>query len=236
MGSGEYDFALESVYLETVLNEIRALRPSEIGSGTLVFASSAGGIYGSGLSGSYDESSNPFPFGAYGTHKLDSETRLSEFVESYGLRVANCRLANVYGPRQDLRKNQGLISTIVKACIENRPVSIYVPLDTTRNFIHVDDAASKMVAFANKLRLSRLNLATKIICSSQNVNIATILRECKLVLGRRVIFSASNGVENSKSPRNIRLSSAVFPSIDTVAERHLAVGIDEIRYELLKRL
>ena len=51
------------------------------------------------------------------------------------------RIANLYGPGQDPTKAQGLVSQLCRAHLERRPTSIYVSLDTARDYLFVDDAA-----------------------------------------------------------------------------------------------
>ncbi len=60
------------------------------------------------------------------------------------------RLSNLYGPGQDLAKPQGLISQLCRAQLTRRPLSIYVSLDTRRDYLFVDDAAAMVVAGARR--------------------------------------------------------------------------------------
>ena len=51
------------------------------------------------------------------------------------------RFSNLYGPGQNLGKLQGLISRLALSAVTRQPINIFVPLDTIRDYVYVDDAA-----------------------------------------------------------------------------------------------
>ena len=54
---------------------------------------------------------------------------------------ADRAIANLYGPGQNLSKNQGLISHLCRANLTRQPLSVYVSMDTIRDYLYVDDCA-----------------------------------------------------------------------------------------------
>ena len=56
------------------------------------------------------------------------------------------RISNLYGPGQNLAKPQGLVSQLCRAQLTRQPLSVYVSLDTMRDYLYVDDAAAMVVA------------------------------------------------------------------------------------------
>jgi len=109
--------------------------------GSFFLSSSAGGVYGGSKSPPFDSLSEPAPVGAYGSMKRAQETLLeTELTECFNVTIA--RLANLYGPGQNLTKLQGLVSRLALSAITREPTTMFVPLDTLRDYIYVDDAAA----------------------------------------------------------------------------------------------
>ena len=86
------------------------------------------------------------PVSPYGFAKLDQEGLVATWAEATQVRTIVGRLANLYGPGQNVAKPQGLISQLVLSTLLRRPTSIYVPLDTMRDYLYVDDAGTGCVA------------------------------------------------------------------------------------------
>ena len=113
--------------------------------GAFFFASSAGGVYAGVGAPPYDESSPVRPLGAYGQAKLDAEALVTAWSHRTGTPSLIGRIANLYGPGQNLAKAQGLISQICRSHLTGQPVSIYVSLDTLRDYFFAPDCAGLIV-------------------------------------------------------------------------------------------
>ena len=83
------------------------------------------------------------------------EARTRDFARRTGVPTMIGRITNVYGPGQNLGKAQGLISQLGKAYLLRQPISLYVSLDTTRDYIFVDDCARMIIAAVDDLRGTR---------------------------------------------------------------------------------
>jgi UDP-glucose 4-epimerase len=112
----------------------------------VILASSAGGIYAGAPEVPLTERSPARPLSAYGEAKLRQEQALAHWAEGRPeVSTLVARIANLYGPGQRADKPQGLISQMSRCLIHRRPVHIYVPLDTVRDFVFVEDAAHALV-------------------------------------------------------------------------------------------
>ena len=87
------------------------------------------------------------PKNFYKCSKIACENYLEEFHKSYGLNFTILRYGSLYGPRAD--SNNGIFRIIKKAISENE--LIYEGhIDTTREYIHVTDAAESSVLVLDK--------------------------------------------------------------------------------------
>lgn len=120
--------------------------------GRVFLASSAGGVYGQGEGGAVTEDSPCRPISDYGRSKLRQERALVEWARQQPqVSTLIARVSNLYGPGQKMGKSQGLISHMSQCLIHHRPVHIYVPLDTIRDYLFVEDAAGAIVRWVERL-------------------------------------------------------------------------------------
>lgn len=204
--------------------------------GSLFFSSSAGALYAGSQSPPFSEYSAVEPLSPYGLAKVEFEGLVSRLTDS-GVRVAIGRIANLYGPGQKLGKQQGLISQLCLSAETGRPLGIYVPLDTLRDYLFVEDAAAIVIEMLD--RVSRLPPGappvTKILASGRSVSIAGLLGEFRLVIKRRppVILAASP--LRSIQARDLRMKSMVWPDVDRRQLTPLVVGIDACLRDVSQR-
>lgn len=221
-GTSAEQFGLENELIAEILVHVRA---AARGCGTFFLASSAGGVYAGAAGAPHSETTQPVPLGDYGRAKLESERITTEFGAGTGINVVIGRFANLYGPGQNLGKPQGLISHLCRGYLMASPVSIYVPMDTLRDYLFVSDAA-EMVADTLDLMTSRSSVTTtKIYASGTAVTIGSILGACRTVFRRRpnVVLAASPLA--AFQGRDLRLRSTVLPEIDRRTHRTLPAGI-----------
>jgi len=107
----------------------------------LMFASSGGTVYGipKRLPITEDDPTNPIC--SYGIVKLAVEKYLQLYHRLHGLEYVVLRISNPYGPRQDPRHVQGVVSVFAARLLENRPITIWGTGRVVRDFIHVQDLA-----------------------------------------------------------------------------------------------
>lgn len=117
---------------------VREKRPA--GRGALFLTSSAG-MYAGSVAPPFDERTQPRPLNAYGAVKLLQEQAVAhELAGSVPLVVG--RISTLYGPGQNLDKAQGLVTRLCLQAAMRRPIRVFVPMDTLRDYLFVDDAAS----------------------------------------------------------------------------------------------
>jgi UDP-glucose 4-epimerase len=193
------------------------------GRGALFVASSAGGVYAGSASPPYSESSPVAAVSAYGSMKLQLERIVGELTERTGIPSLVARIANLYGPGQDLSKPQGLVSQLCRAMITRQPVSIYVPLDTIRDYLYVDDCARMVLRGLDRLPGSGSVL--KIMASHQPTTLGALIGELTRIGKRRppVVLGASPYAD--LQPPDLRLRSEVWPELDALATTPLPAGL-----------
>jgi UDP-glucose 4-epimerase len=216
----------ELTSLETLADAVAALAGRVDGPGTVFFASSAGGIYAGSAGGPFDESTEPAPLAPYGRLKLAQEAALTQVLDGRTA-IAIGRVANLYGPGQNLAKPQGLISQLCLAYHTGRPVGLYVSLDTRRDYLYVADAAAQVAALADVA--ARRGTAgapvLKVLASGRSTTIGAILAELRRLERHppRVIISSSPSAKAQAT--DLRLRSAWGPEIDALARTCLPEGI-----------
>jgi UDP-glucose 4-epimerase len=71
--------------------------------------------------------------------KLAVGEYLRYYRDVHGLRSTVLALANVYGPRQDLRGEAGVVAIFSRQLLAREPCTIYGDGTQTRDFVYVDD-------------------------------------------------------------------------------------------------
>lgn len=118
----------------------------EAGVKRFIFASTGGALIGDACP-PVDEHSVPKPISPYGASKLCGEGYCHAFAKSYGLEAVSLRFGNVYGPHS-AHKN-GAITLFIKAIIKGEPIVVYGDGTASRDYIHVDDLCSGIIAAIN---------------------------------------------------------------------------------------
>jgi UDP-glucose 4-epimerase len=123
-----------------ILGSLRALEGArQSGARKVVFASSGGTIYGDAERLPIKESQAQRPLSPYGVAKKTVGDYLHVYRELYGLEYTALALANVYGPRQDLRGEAGVVAIFAGRLLAGEPCMIFGDGKQTRDFVFVDD-------------------------------------------------------------------------------------------------
>jgi UDP-glucose 4-epimerase len=229
-GTSQEELDSELDVFKTALRSIAgSLRPSGPLGGRMFLASSAGGVYAGAPDPPYSEESTPQPLAPYGFAKLAAEQAATQFAAATGTRLVIGRVANLYGPGQNLDKPQGLISVFAKAYLTGQPVSVYVSLDTLRDYIFIDDAAALITDCLDRLDSADVvdgQTVTKIIATQRADTIGALIGACKTVFKRRprIVLGASPYAK--AQAHDLRLKSVVWTELDSRQFTPLAVGID----------
>ncbi|MBW9209521.1 NAD(P)-dependent oxidoreductase [Mumia sp. zg.B21] len=219
--------AVEIGCFASFVDRLSALRAPVAARGAMVLASSAGGVYAGSTGAPFTEDTVPHPLAAYGHHKLHMEQIVVDLTRASGMTAMLARISNLYGPGQDLKKPQGLVSQIARASLTRQPISIYVPIDTMRDYLYVDDGAA-MIAEALILLTSeelRGGCHLKILAAGRTTTVGALIRVIERIFKRRppVIFAQS---PNSRlQVRDLRLRSVRMVALDGLAGTALPAGV-----------
>ncbi len=190
----------------------------------LFLASSAGGAYAGSTGAPFTEHTRPAPISAYGRAKLRSEEIATAFAAGTGTALLVGRLANLYGPGQDLAKPQGLVSQLCRAQLSRQPLNVYVPLDTMRDYLYVDDAAAMAVSGLDAVT-SRGARALKVLASEQSTTVGTVLGDLHRITRRRPPVVLGRSAHAQLQPHDLRLRSVAWPHTSALARTPMVAGI-----------
>ncbi len=169
-----------AVFLEAVAASVDPKRY------VIVFASSVGGLYAGVRNGSIlDETTTPRPTSPYGEEKLRQEQMLRSFCRSSGARASLVRVATAYGPGQDVRKQQGLVSALIRASLSGRPVRLYVPLETSRHFLWSGDVAQALQQLAGSLECAPGEVEIRLLSAGRPTSVIELAAVVGRIAGRR---------------------------------------------------
>ena len=206
---------------------------------SLFLSSSAGGVYAGSEGAPFTELSEPRPITPYGETKLAMETVVREFSTTSGARSFIGRLSNLYGPDQRIDKAQGFITHLCRSLMTRTPLSVYVPLDTMRDYIYADDAATVIVAGMRMLTDEGHDseVVLKNVCSGVPATIGHLLHEAKLVFKRSPALIVAPSAFAVGQVLDLRIASIVWPELDRIPRRPLLIGLVQTRASMeLQRL
>lgn len=105
-----------------------------------VFSSSAA-VYGPNDSLPLKETDAGNPISPYGLNKMNGEIYCKKWEELYGLSSLIFRFSNVYGPKQHLSSESGVISIFTNRLIQGKSIIVHGDGSQTRDFIYAGDVA-----------------------------------------------------------------------------------------------
>ena len=228
MGSTQSAMATETHTLAQLLRLLASEPGLMTVPGAIAFASSAGAIYAGATDAVITENTPAAPTTAYAHEKLHQEGLLAAFARANTRTSALlARISTVYGPGQAVGKQQGLLTHIARRILCNQPIQIYVPYDTIRDYIAVDDAAAAITC-ALGITGSNPRALIKIIASEHPTTIAEIVSIFKRLARRapRVVTSASK--LSAMYSRRVQFRSLTLPECAKAPQRSLLVGISQL--------
>ena len=243
IGTGEDVLAAETATWEMLLALLDIhLLDDGLRAGLVFLASSAGGIYGNCPDPLISELSEGRPMSAYGHNKRRQEEILNNWAD--GRPDIMCRIgriSNLYGPGQNLAKPQGLISHISRCLIAQQPIHVYVPLDTIRDYIYVEDCARQIACcVAEWSRWSETqqppsHTRVKLFAAEEPTTVAAIIGEfTRLSLRRHPRVICAPSALGLQQPRRLRFQSVMAPHVGNMPRTSLQVGISQVHHQQMK--
>ncbi len=105
----------------------------------IIFSSTGGALYGQVDEVPADEDTPIKPICAYGVAKYCTEQYLDYFKRLYGVESVVLRYANVYGPRQDLLGEAGVVAIFTGKILRGEPITIFGDGNQTRDYVYIED-------------------------------------------------------------------------------------------------
>jgi UDP-glucose 4-epimerase len=147
------------------------------------------------------------------------------------------RLTNLYGPGQDVTKTQGLISQLCLAAITRRPISIFVPMETLRDYLFADDAAEMIHSLVSTwLPRQPPHCIVRNLASERPDSIAAVLRIVQQVGRRHVRVALGSDRAVRYQRRDLRVVSMYRNEIVRPRVTPLPAGIKQVYDGLLSEL
>lgn len=186
--------------------------------GFLILASSAGGIYGGCSDRPITEQSPVHPISPYGHAKLAIEQSLLQWASGRDVSTLVARISNLYGPGQKLNKPQGLISHIARKLIYHQPIHIYVPLDTTRDYLYAGDAGRWIAAWTCRLVAERTARQAalrveKICAAEEDTTISTLISVFRRIAKRQLKLIHGIQPLTRQQPLKLQFRSQIWPGL-----------------------
>ncbi len=110
-----------------------------------LYAASGGSMYGDSQVLPTPEEELPGGVSPYGVSKYAAELYLSCFRAMYGLHYVALRYSNVYGPRQNLHGEAGVVAMFAERLLRGEACTIYGDGTQTRDFVYIADVVSANV-------------------------------------------------------------------------------------------
>ncbi len=201
------------------------------GRGSFFLASSAGGVYAGSKNPPFGSSTAPPPLSAYGELKLAQERATTDALRGI-CPVTIGRFSNIYGPGQNLAKLQGLVSRLALAAATRRAINIFVPLDTIRDYVFVDDAALATLRWSEQAHCRDSAAGVKVIASGQPVTVGQLIRTVDQVTKRRVPVALGTHPSAAAQALDLRMEPTSKASDQTT----LPAGIKAVYLDILERI
>lgn len=226
--------AVEHDTLSAVLQALRRRPPS--GSGAFFLTSSAGGVYAGSAHPPFSDTTPPVAVSAYGALKLNQE-QVAVTTLAGTCPVVIGRFSNIYGPGQNLKKLQGLISRLAQAAATQNPLNIFVSLDTLRDYIYVDDAAQRAAFWLDEATVRQPSEAhTTVIASGESVTVGQLIRTMHLVTKRRIPTALGSHASARDQVLDLRLVPTGADALVDLALTPLPAGAKRTYLDILERL
>lgn len=132
------------------LNIFEASRKTDVKH--IIFASSAGTVYGEQLEFPCDENHRNSPVSPYGVSKYAVEKYLEYYKNVFNIDYTVLRYTNVYGRKQNPHGEAGVIAIFFLKMLKNEDTYITGDGSITRDYVYIDDVVeANVLAINNKL-------------------------------------------------------------------------------------
>jgi UDP-glucose 4-epimerase len=125
----------------------------------VVNTSTGGGLYGDADFMPTPEDHPIRPLAPYGQSKLAAEGYFALYDRLYGVSTVSLRYGNVFGPRQDVHGEAGVVAIFCGCLLEGRVPQVFGDGRQTRDWVDVTDVVSANLLAADSAVTGPLNIA-----------------------------------------------------------------------------
>ena len=140
------------------LNVLSAARSA--GTNRFIFASTGGAIYGEPEQMPVGESAPKKPESPYGLSKATFENYLELFSRQGEIVPVVLRYSNVYGPRQGVGGEAGVVAVFAQKLLKNEQCTIFGDGTSARDYVYVGDVVAANVAALTRGDGEQINIGT----------------------------------------------------------------------------
>lgn len=193
------------VNIKGALNILEACKNTKVKK--IIFASSGGTIYGECGSKAPDEKSFENPLSPYGVAKLSVEHYIKCYASLYGLKYTILRYANVYGPRQDVNGEAGVVAIFIGKMTSNNEAFIFGDGKQLRDYVYVKDVVDANVKALTKANNEVVNIGTQ-----KTFSVNDLFKTLAKITGyqKKAIYKPKRSGELLKSVLNISKAKKVL--------------------------
>ena len=192
----------------------------------IVFPSSGGTVYNGHQNTPYRENDPVTGCSPYGIHKILIENYLN-LLHSHNSNIT-CnvlRISNPYGMSANCQKKQGFIDILIDRVQNNMPINIWSNLNTTRDFIYIEDLNSailKSIYYIDGFHIFNIG-------SGVGSSLADVISCVEKSSGKKIKFINNwNGNDNFYPTYNVLDISKAKKILDWSPRYSLTNGINEI--------
>jgi UDP-glucose 4-epimerase len=165
-----------------------------------------------------DENHPEFPLDIYSANKTASEKYVLIYGRSYGMRTTVIRLANVFGPRSNIRSSDfGFINYFIGLALQKREIQVFGDGSQHRNITFIDDCVEALVSAAVSEKVDREALFAVAdkhytiaeIANAINTHIGGTVRFVPWPREREVIEIGESKLSNEKIKRALNWSPRI---------------------------
>jgi UDP-glucose 4-epimerase len=132
-----------------VVGTVNVLEAARAVGARVIFASTAGALYGKDAPIPSSEDTTCSPGSPYGVAKYCAEQYIGLYNRLLGTEHTILRFANVYGPRQGSTDEGGVVSIFCSNGTRGKSLTIYGDGKQTRDYVYVGDCVAALVAAAD---------------------------------------------------------------------------------------
>lgn len=192
------------IEIEIIENFLRNLTYSGMDFKSISLISSAGSIFGGYDNVLISDKSLPNPISLYGKSRLEVESIFASFAQTNNVKLNIFRLTNVYGFKEALKNNSGLLSHLINANLTRKELNIFVPLFIEQDYIDVDFVADNLLHILDSRRSSENLIDSYIFSRNQSHSIAELISLIDKFMKRKTPFVTQEIESGYERQSNLR--------------------------------